>query len=274
MAVRWLAVLAVALCAGCGGSGGGSSPASTPAPANTPAVTQQSAGGMWFALPNPGTSSPVASLMIAETGDLKITMPATTTSGPAFGHGAVTVVGNSVQGSFETRAIASGPIGSAGATLRCTVSGTVATRVSLQLTSDCTDGAGVTTTTAMNLLYDSRYEADSSLADIAGNYTFSVSSATNSLNINGDGTLFGMYANGPRCTLNGTVSIIDPNFNLYRFEVRFSNCTFLAQQYEGVTMTGLATRNLPGQKPGAFLLLMTAVINGRLEFASVLYEPV
>ena len=97
--------------------------------------------------------------------------------------------------------------------------------------------------------------------------------ATNSLNINGDGTLFGLYDNGPRCTLNGTVSIIDANFNLYRFEVLFSTCTVLALQYEGATMTGLATRNLPGQKAGAFMMLLTAVINGRLEFASVLYEP-
>jgi hypothetical protein len=39
-------------------------------------------------------------------------------------------------------------------------------------------------------------------------------------------------------------------------------------------MTGLATRNPPGQKAGAFSLLLTAVIDGRLEFASVMYEPV
>ena len=86
--------------------------------------------------------------------------------------------------------------------------------------------------------------------------------------------MFGIYHNGPRCTLNGTVSIIHPDFNLYRFEILFSSCTVLAQQYEGARMNGLATRNLPGQKAGAFLLLLTAVINGRLEFASVLYEPV
>jgi hypothetical protein len=36
---------------------------------------------------------------------------------------------------------------------------------------------------------------------------------------NGDGASFGMYHDGPRCTLNGTVSVIDAEFNLCRSEV-------------------------------------------------------
>ena len=270
MAVRWSTVLAVALCAGCGG-GGSDSPAATPAPADPPVVTQQSAGGLWFA--PAGSASVATTLMIAETGDLKVSMAPTATSGPAFGHGAVTVAGNRVEGSLQTRAIPLSPTGPPGAELNCTVSGTVSTRASLQLTTVCSDGAGAMTTASISFMYDARYDTNSSLADIAGNYNLTVRTATNSLNINGDGTLFGLYDNGPRCTLNGTVSIIDANFNLYRFEVLFSTCTVLALQYEGATMTGLATRNLPGQKAGAFMVLLTAVINGRLEFASVLYEP-
>ena len=276
MARRWATVLAVALCAGCGGGGGGGPPA--PVAANPPVVTQQSAGGMWFAPTVLGGSGPATSLMIAESGDLRISIPPTATSGPAFGYGAVAVIGNRVEGSLETRSVGVSPTPSAGAELHCTVSGTVNTRVSLQLTTVCTDGAGATTTTSFGFFYDSRYDTDSSLAAIAGNYNFPMNgplnTATNSLNINGDGTLFGMYDNGPRCTLNGTVSIIHPDFNMYRFEVLFSSCTRFASQYEGARMTGLATRNLPGQKDGAFLLFLTAVINGRLEFASVLYEPV
>ena len=276
--MRWPTVVAViALCAGCGGGGGGGSPAAPPAGANAPVVTQQSAGGMWFA-PALSGSGPATTLMIAETGDLKISMAPTATSGPAFGYGAVAVIGNRVEGSLETRSIGVAPTASAGAGLHCTVSGTVSTRVSLQLTTDCTDAAGATTTTSIGFMYDPRYETDSSLAAIAGNYNFPanipLNTATNSLNINGDGTLFGVYDNGPRCTLNGTVSIIHPDFNLYRFEVLFSSCTRLASQFEGARMTGLATRNVPGQKAGAFLLVLTAVINGRLEFASVVYEPV
>jgi hypothetical protein len=214
--------------------------------------------------------------MIAETGDLRVVMPPAGTSGPAFGFGAVTVTGNRVEGNLKTRAIASSPGGPPGAELDCTVTGTVGTRTSMQLTTVCVDAAGSTTTTPIGFMYDARYDTDSSLADIAGNYTLPLpaSAATNTLNINGDGTVFGLYDNGPRCTLNGTVSIIHRDFNLYRFEILFSNCTRLASQYEGATLTGFATRNVPGQKAGAFLLMVTAVINGRIEFASVVYERV
>jgi hypothetical protein len=264
-------ILVLALLSGCGGGSGGAPSTVAPTTTNPPAAAQQSAGGLWFAAAG-GSSG--ATFMIAETGELRVTMGPTSTSGPAFGYGAVTVIGNRVEGSLETRAIPASPTGPPGAELDCTASGTVSTRVSMQLTIVCVDAAGTTTTTPINFMYDSRYDTDSSLADIRGNYTLTVNAATNTLNINGDGTLFGLYHNGPRCTLNGTVSIIHSDFNLYRFDVLFSNCTVLAAQYEGVTMTGLATHNLPGQKAGSFLLLLTAVINGRLEFASVLYEPV
>jgi hypothetical protein len=71
----------------------------------------------------------------------------------------------------------------------------------MHLTIACTDTAGATTTTSVTFLYDARYDTDSSLAEIAGDYT--VNSATNTLNINGDDTLFGMYHNGPCCTPHG-----------------------------------------------------------------------
>jgi hypothetical protein len=203
-------------------------------------------------------------------------MPPSGSSGPAFGFGAVTVTGNRVEGTLKTRAGTPAPGAPPGVELDCTVTGTVSTRASMQLTTACVDRAGSSTTTSISLMYDARYDADSSLADIAGNYTLAppASSSTNTLNINGDGTVFGLYHNGPRCTLNGTVSVINSDFNLYRFEVLFSNCTVLASTYEGATMTGFATRNVPGQKAGAFLLMLTAVINGRLEFVSVIYERV
>jgi hypothetical protein len=272
MAARWSAVVVLALCAACSGGGGGgggevSAPVNPPAPVSP---AQQSAGGMWFAV---ASNSNATTLMIAENGELRVITTPTGANGPGFGHGAVSVIGNRVEGIFETR-ILGPPTAPGGAELDCTVSGTVSTRASMELTTVCVDGGGATTTTSQNFMYDAHYDADSSLAEIAGNYTLAVNTATNTLNINGDGTLFGLYHNGPRCTLNGTVSIIHSDFNLYRFEVHFSSCTILASRYEGATMTGFATRNPAGQKAGAFLLLLTAVIDGRLEFASVMYEPV
>jgi hypothetical protein len=212
-------------------------------------------------------------LMIAETGELRVTAPPNASSGPAFGYGAVSVVADRVAGSFEMRAVQPSPASPVGDELDCVLEGTVSTRVLMQASVVCTDTAGSSTTTDLTFYYDSRYDTDSSLVLIAGNYTLLPNSTGNSLNINGDGTLFGVYQNGPRCTLNGRVAIVDASFNLYRFEVLFSGCTVLTH-FEGVTMTGFATRGLPGQKAGAFHLLLTAVVAGRLEFASVVYEPV
>jgi uncharacterized Zn-binding protein involved in type VI secretion len=269
MAARWSTILVLAFLAGCGSSGGGG--ASAPA-TNSPAPTQQSAGGLWFAVTT--GSNNATSLMIAETGELRVTSAPTGSSGPGFGHGAVTVTGNRVDGSYKTRVFGP-PTAPAGTTIDCTLSGTVSTRSSMQLTTTCLDAAGTSSTTALSFMYDARYDADSSLAEIAGNYTLTVNSTTNTLNINGDGTLFGMYHNGPRCTMNGTVSIIDSNFNLYRFELQFSNCGLFPSQVEGARIIGLATRNIPGQKTGAFLLQMTTSTDGPFQFfASVLYEPV
>jgi hypothetical protein len=276
-AARLVAILAFAACAACGGGGGGDAPA-TAAPSGAAAATPlpASAGGLWFSLTGPVAGGSTAlTLMIAENGDMRVTAPPTATSGPAFGYGAVTVSDNRVAGSFKTRALpASGsPTNAAGLEIECTLDGTVNTRVTMQLTIVCTDAAGNVTSSTLGFTYDSRYDGDSSLAAIAGNYTLSVNSTGNTLNINGDGTLFGTYQNGPRCTIGGRVTIVDTDFNLYRFEMSFSSCTVF-RQYEGVTMTGFGTRNVPGQIAGSFMLLLTAVIDGRLEFISVIYQPV
>jgi hypothetical protein len=272
VAIRAAAILVILTCAGCGGGGSSGAPAGlSPNPPTAPPVAvQQSAGGLWFALTGGSTAM---TLMIAETGEMRVTAPPSATSGPAFGYGAVVVTTNRVAGSFETRAVQHTPTSPVGAEFDCTFEGTVSTRASMQATVVCTDTAGSSTTTELTFRYDSRYDTGSSLALIAGNYTMPVNSTGNSLNINGDGTLFGLYQNGQRCTLNGRVALIDAAFNLYRFEVLFSGCTVLTH-FEGVTMTGFATRDLPGQKAGAFHLLLTAVVGGRLEFASVIYEPV
>jgi hypothetical protein len=270
-ATRVAANLALVACAGCSGGGGGAAAGTSPnPPISPPTAPQQSAGGFWFALTGGSTAM---TLMIAETGEMHVMAPPSTSSGPAFGYGAVVVTTDQVAGSFETRAVQTSPISPTGAELDCTLDGTVTTRVTMQATVVCTDTAGSSTTTDLTFRYDSRYDTDSSLALIAGNYTMPLNATGNSLNINGDGTLFGVYQNGPRCTLNGRVAIVDPSFNLYRFEVLFSGCTVLTH-FEGVTMTGFATRDLPGQKAGAFHLLLTAFVAGRLEFASVVYEPV
>jgi len=205
--------------------------------------------------------------LIAETGEMRVTG-----AGPSFGAGAVIVTNNNqVSGSYQTRSIQASPTTPAAPDRDCTVQGTVTTRASLQLTVRCTDTTGATTEENLSFFYDATYSAGSSLAAIAGNYTLEFRPATNTLNINGDGTLFGMFDNGPQCVLNGRVEIIAAEFDLYRLTVSFSNCTRLPR-YEGITMTGFARRAMP-VPTGAFYALLTGVVDGRLQHVSVLYVP-
>jgi hypothetical protein len=99
-----------------------------------------------------------------------------------------------------------------------------------------------------------------------------MNSAGNLLTVHPDGTLSGLYQNGPRCAIGGRATVIHPDFNLYRFEMTLSACTFLSR-YEGVTFSGFATHNLPGQVAGSFYLLATAILDGRIEFMSLIYQP-
>jgi hypothetical protein len=127
------------------------------------------------------------------------------------------------------------------------------------------------------MLYNPAYDTDSSLADIAGNYTFPPKPQTNTLNINASGVVFGMLDNGPNCTVNGQVQIIDARFNLYRFEIQLSLCQGITGQlYNGTTFRGFAARNLIGMRAGAFILLLTGTgtVTGPFQFFSLLYEPV
>jgi len=249
-----------ALLVGCGGGGGGSGSGGAAAPAPGP----QSAGGVWVA-----TTPPISTLtlLIAETGEMRVTA-----AGPSFGAGAVIVTNNNqVSGGYQTRSIQTSPTMPAGSDLDCTVQGTVATRASMQLTVRCTDTTGAASEQSLSFFYDAAYDTNSSLAGIAGNYTLEFRPATNTLNINTDGALFGMFDNGPQCLLNGRVEIINADFDLYRLTVVFSNCTRLPQ-YEGVTMTGFARRAMPVPIRG-FYALLTGVVDGRLQFFSVIYAP-
>jgi hypothetical protein len=280
-----------ALVAGCKSGGDDSASAANPAAAGPPAPTQ-SAGGIWGGIPAAGES---ITLYIAETGELVV--QTSSSSGGTHGTGAVIVNNpNDVAGTYQARSFATvvvplppapppplpPPVPVTEQT--CTLDGTVTERSLLQVDLSCTDTAGNTTQRSASLLYHPAYELDSALADIAGNYTVPFRPQTNTLNIN-NGVIFGMFDNGPTCTVNGQVQIIDARFNLYRVELLMSLCqTPIGALYEGATFRGFAARNLPGMRAGAFLLLVsgrpsplgsgTTVVNPSILFVSMLYEPV
>lgn len=104
------------------------------------------------------------------------------------------------------------------------------------------------------------YEVDSSLADIAGNYTLSISAspATNSLNIAADGTIFGMWDSGQQCAVNGLFSVIDPDYNFLGVEWRFSNCSGPFLYFEEAELTGLAIQRTSSSWPaGTYSFILT-----------------
>jgi hypothetical protein len=270
---RFLIVFCLATtAAGCGGGGGGAGPAplnppaNSPPPANAPPVTNKSAGGIWH---GSSTANETITLFVAETGELRTisTTGAPGANPPAFGSGAVLVSGGDLlDGAFDSRLL------SAATSDKCTFTGTVIERVSLNVNVECTDGAGVKRSASTVLGYDSDYEGGSGLSTIAGNYVMGVGATTNFLNIDGNGVIFGTYDNGPNCTVNGMVKLVDPRWNLYRFEWQLSLCKRLVQ-FEGATLTGFGIARPRGAKPGSFLVLLTGMVAGRLEAASVMYQP-
>jgi hypothetical protein len=279
--MRVIFLLIGAAVAGC--SSGGDEPAPTPPAASAPPspVVTQSSGGIWHGIPGANESM---TLYIAETGELivqAITMSTTGGTPPAlrFGTGAVIVNSpNDVAGTFRLRLVipsSFAPVAGVGEQ-DCAMDGTVTERSLLQTVISCTDTAGDTVDQNVNFIYNPAYELDSSLAAIAGNYTIPFRPLTNTLNINASGVVFGMLDNGPKCTVNGQVEVIDARFNLYRFEIQLSLCQApFGQPYEGATLRGFGARNLPGMPADAFVMLLSGNIPGApIQVFSLLYERV
>jgi hypothetical protein len=273
-----VSLVCAALVAACSG-GDDSAPAPAGSSAPPAPVATQSAGGIWIGIPGANES---ATFYIAETGELIAQMSAPGATPPSFSFGSGAVIVNNpdqVAGTYRLRSLPSGfvALGALPPEQTCAMDGTVTERSLLQVTLSCTDDAGTTTDRTLNMLYNPAYDLDSSLADIAGNYTVPFRPQTNTLDINASGVVFGMLDNGPTCTVNGQVQIIDARFNLYRFEIQLSLCQGpIGQLYEGTTFRGFAARNLPGMRTGAFILLLTgtSTLSGPIQFFSLLYEPV
>jgi hypothetical protein len=83
---------------------------------------------------------------------------------------------------------------------------------------------------------DSVYARESSLAKLAGAYTDS--RALNSLHIDEQGAIF--YQDTESCVGNGTASLIDGEFNMYRISLELANCNgFPYGSFGPTTFNGL-----------------------------------
>ena len=130
------------------------------------------------------------------------------------------------------------------------LSGNLDERSSISADIDFTTSRGAASQSTIELSYDPIYERDSSLESVAGNYLDTERNVV--INVNNDGELF---SQDPRshCITNGTVSVIDPAFNLYRVEYTFSNCKGHQKVLNGTVAEGLATLD-DTQSPEAVIM--------------------
>jgi len=205
---------------GCGGGGGGSNP---PPPPN------KSVGGIWTGVTPDGLQ--VIGL-ITEAGQFHFLQE----DGVQY-FGTMTVSNQtSISGTFTGYT----PIGTSfpdGATRGSgTFTGTVTERAVLTGTTDFTSANGGHTVGPLTLHYESLYDRDSSLAMISGNFE-DVDGVV--VNIN-NGVVFAQDA-VTHCVINGSVSVIDTQFNAYRVQYTYSSCIGSDAILNGVNFDGLAT---------------------------------
>lgn len=225
---RWIAPLLVTLScvAGCGGGKG----PSIPELPQEPVPADASPGGIWQ-----GTSS------------LGLTVVAFVTEAGQFhllrGDG-VQFVGNAstsdkrLSANFTGYAPFPEKFGDGSTTGTGTLSGTVKERRSFDADSSFRTSKGAASDSTITLSYEKLYERDSSLGMIAGNYKDGETGAV--ISVNDDGTLFSQDPDN-QCVLNGAVSVIDPEFNLYRVTYEFANCRGRHSTLNGTDAEGLAT---------------------------------
>lgn len=134
----------------------------------------------------------------------------------------------------------------------CELTGTLVERVSLNVSLSCTDASNVTNVEMLNFISSpdclsvrgvacsasEAYNVPSSLDILAGNYSDPVwlsfpinptsdaeTASATLISISNTGLITGTLDNGIECGVNGSVSIIDENYNLYEIEWAFSDCT-------------------------------------------------
>ena len=203
----------------CGGGGGGSAP---PPPAN------QAIDGAWAGTDSNGLQIFALS---TESGRLRWAAPGTGEQG--FGTGSVNGTAVTINYTYVAPLGVTLADGSTSAT--CSATGTIQERQSLAVTTNCTTSLGGTFSNSASLTYDPLYDRDSSLSVIAGNYD----DGGLVINIAANGVIFEQDP-FTGCVINGQVSIINSQFNVYDVSITYSNCVRNFDVLNGETFTGLA----------------------------------
>lgn len=152
--------------------------------------------------------------------------------------GTVVTTGNSVTGNIRGFPPLGGAFADGSTYGTGTVTGTIAARQSFNGHTTFTTTKGTTYTGTLTLTFNALYNVPSSLSTIAGNYTDSATGDV--VTIGSNGSVFSQSA-VTGCVVNGTVTVINPSYNAYEFQLSYANCSGVYVVYNGLTVTGLGT---------------------------------
>lgn len=246
----------LALCAAAGCGGGGNGPSIPPSP-QEPIPSDASPGGIWEGSSSLGFT---VVALVTESGQFHLLRG----DGVQF-VGIASTSDERLSANFVGYAPFPQAFGDGSTTGTGTLAGTVKERKSFDADSSFRTSKGAASDSTIALSYEKLYERDSSLGTIAGNYLDTERNAV--MSVNDDGTLFSQDP-GNHCVLNGAVSVIEPEFNLYRVSYEFSNCRGRWSRLNGTDAEGLAT--LDDTRSPEALVISVVVEDVGYAFAGVL----
>lgn len=225
----------------------GGSTAPSPPP---PTTANQETGGAWVGTDNNG--EPIS---VLSTDDGRFNM--VVLSSGEQGAGSVSASGSNLSVSYTLVAPLASTLFDGSESATCTGTGTIEERQSVVINADCTTSNGGAFSATADLVYDPIYERDSDLSIIAGSYI-----TTNGVvyTVAGDGGLFAQDPNSG-CVINGQVSTIDPEYNLYNVNWTYANCQPPADNFNGSIFNGFAMLN-DGVAPEQIVFFVTGSIGG------------
>lgn len=221
MKIRYLLLVCLAACSN---GGGGAGDVVVPPP-----VVIQSPGGIWNGTRPNGTDIIV---LISETGELRIVDPFGN-----LGFGQVQVA-NETEISSRHRLVApfGGSLIDGSESADCSFDGTLQERQTIDYEIECITSLGTVLGGPTSLTYDPLYDMESSIARIAGSYD----SQGDIMTIDVNGAIF-MQGSQTGCVVNGQVSLIDTEWNLYNVGMTTENCQGPFAPLNGANWQGLGT---------------------------------
>lgn len=216
-------LLLAAVTAACGGGGGGGGAFQS---------TPSSAGGFWQGTV---TADGVTQDILGFVSETRL-FHFIREDGAQF-YGTFAITGNTGTGSFTGLAPPNTTFADGSTRGSGTLTATIQSRAVLNITGSFTTLNNTTSNLTMQVQYDSGYDPDSALATVGGNYTAFGAPGSDTFSISNTGVV--TYSDTTGCMANGTVSLIDAQWNLYNVEFTFSGCQVAAQN--GLQVQGLLT---------------------------------